>query len=112
MVLQHFRDKKWDSLPTKKVKEDKEYIYFEAKTPSFSPFAISAEKLVIGDNGGKNQALPEVTPQDKPEATVGTGNISQENENGGISKITSFFIGLLVTLLVGAIILKKKGAEK
>ena len=112
LVLQHFDDEKWNSLPTKKVGEDKEYIYFEAKTPSFSPFAISAEKLVIGDNGGKNQALPEITPQDKQGTTAGTDNISQEDENGGISKLSSFFIGLLVILLVGAIILKKKGADK
>jgi hypothetical protein len=29
-------------------------------------------------------------------------------KNGGIEKIASFFVGLLVILLVGAIILKKK----
>ena len=54
LVLKHFRDKKWNSLPTEKVGEDKEYVYFEAKTPSFSPFVISAEKLVIEDGKGES----------------------------------------------------------
>jgi len=112
LVLQHFRDKKWDSLPTRKVNEDNEYIYFEAKTPTFSPFAISAEKLVVGDNEENSQAPSEVTPEDKTGATTRTGNITQGNKNEGIPKIASFFIGLLVILLAGAIISKKKGPEK
>ncbi|WP_440956654.1 PGF-pre-PGF domain-containing protein [Methanosarcina sp. Mfa9] len=39
--FQHFSDEQWNSLPTSKVMQDEEYIYLEAKTPGFSPFAIT-----------------------------------------------------------------------
>jgi methanogen extracellular protein (TIGR04279 family)/PGF-pre-PGF domain-containing protein/uncharacterized repeat protein (TIGR01451 family) len=112
LVLQHFSDKKWEPLPTEKVNEDQEYIYYKAKTPSFSPFAISGEKLIIEDNGEKGQVSSETVPNNEKAPTNRTGSVPQENKSGGILKITSFFIGLLVILLAGAIILKKKGPQQ
>ncbi|MGM0771217.1 MAG: PGF-pre-PGF domain-containing protein, partial [Halobacteriota archaeon] len=37
-------DEEWTGLTTTILDEDQEYIYFEAKTPGFSPFAISGSK--------------------------------------------------------------------
>ncbi len=34
----------WNELPTRIMNEDDKYVYFESKTPGFSPFAISAIK--------------------------------------------------------------------
>jgi hypothetical protein len=33
-------DGKWNALPKRKTGEDGHYMYFESKTPGFSPFAI------------------------------------------------------------------------
>ncbi len=35
----------WEKLPTIIVAEDKDYIHYEAETPSFSVFAITGEEL-------------------------------------------------------------------
>ncbi|WP_135604002.1 PGF-pre-PGF domain-containing protein [Methanococcoides sp. NM1] len=44
-------DGKWTKFPTTILSEDMEYIYFEAKTPGFSPFAItgSPQQVEITD---------------------------------------------------------------
>ncbi|WP_445476345.1 PGF-pre-PGF domain-containing protein [Methanococcoides methylutens] len=43
---------KWNALDTEKIGEDDSYIYFEAETPGFSPFAIAADvdDEVLTDN--------------------------------------------------------------
>ncbi len=58
ITLQYF-DEDWNSLQTVKVSEDDEYIYFEAETPGFSPFAITAnsEKIVIEAESEEEEEL-------------------------------------------------------
>jgi PGF-pre-PGF domain-containing protein len=114
LALQHFSDKKWNSLSSEKVSEDTNYIYLIAKTPSFSPFAISAEKdvTVIEEKGKENQAPSKLTSEDKKGSTTRTGTASLENKDQGILKVAIFFSGLLIVLIIGAIIMKKKGPEK
>ncbi len=113
LALQHFNNKKWNSLPTKQIDEDDEYIYFEAKTPSFSPFAITAEKntVVIEDKEGENKGSDLASQEEKTE-TYENSNASKDDGNKTIPKIVTFFIGLLVILIIGAIIIKKKGPEQ
>ncbi|MCD4800528.1 MAG: PGF-pre-PGF domain-containing protein [Methanococcoides sp.] len=43
IVLYRHSGGNWNALNTMKVGEDDSYIYFEAKTPGFSPFAITGE---------------------------------------------------------------------
>ena len=43
IILNRYSDKKWDPLPTSQSGEDEEYLYFTAKTPGFSPFAITGK---------------------------------------------------------------------
>ncbi|MDP4197102.1 MAG: TIGR04279 domain-containing protein [Bacteroidota bacterium] len=109
IVLQHFSVNDWSSLPTKKVSEDKEYIYCEAETPSFSPFAITAEKnlMVIEKKTGETQIPLERKTQNGPGSMIGSNTFAQENMNSGISKITSFSIGFLIVILIGTIVKKK-----
>lgn len=65
-------DDGWDSLSTSKTGEDGDYIYFEAQTPGFSPFAITGESIASeekmrsaadddysADNRTLNSSLPE-----------------------------------------------------
>jgi len=112
LILQHFSDKKWNHLPTKKVDEDKEYIYFESSTPSFSPFAISAEKnkVTIEEKDGEDDVCSGDVAQDETKSTSDT--TSQENKNQTILKITTFLAGLIIILIVGAIIMRKKKPEQ
>ncbi|NPE27304.1 PGF-pre-PGF domain-containing protein [Methanococcoides sp. SA1] len=54
IALYRYSDGKWNNLNTIKIGEDVAYLYFEAETPGFSPFAISAnveedDMLVVKD---------------------------------------------------------------
>nr|WP_255680201.1 TIGR04279 domain-containing protein [Methanosarcina sp. DH2] len=122
ITLQHYSGDQWDSLETEKVGEDNKYIYFEAETPSFSPFAITAGKniLEIGEKteGNNGQLTPNAGQQDSSELVMESEMPSKEKGNSGL-KIASFFIGFLVIIAIGTIIKKKadpnnedKGSEK
>ncbi len=54
--LLHYSEDTWEKLETLKVSEDDEYVYFEAKTSAFSPFAISAE---TAEGTSNMEILPE-----------------------------------------------------
>ena len=114
IILQHFNGNGWDALPTKKLSENEEYIYFESETPSFSPFAITAGKnvMVTEEKTGENQVPSGAMLNDETGTTTETGGASQENKNTEILKIASFFVGFLIALLMGAIIIKKTGPEQ
>ncbi|MEL4304548.1 PGF-pre-PGF domain-containing protein [Methanococcoides sp. LMO-2] len=43
IVLYRHNSGRWNDLNVEKVDEDASYIYFEAETPGFSPFAIAAD---------------------------------------------------------------------
>ena len=43
ITLNRYSDKKWNELPTNLSGEDDKYLYFTAKTPGFSPFAITGK---------------------------------------------------------------------
>jgi methanogen extracellular protein (TIGR04279 family)/PGF-pre-PGF domain-containing protein len=110
IVLQHFSDNKWTPLPTKEIKRDEKCIYFEAKTPGFSPFAITAEKNIITIN--KKPEIPkpsELKPQNIDKIAAFSESLAQQSINSIFSKIASFFIGFLgIALLGGFIIMEKK----
>lgn len=46
VVLQRFADNAWRELTTSKLSEDSSKVYYEAVTPGFSLFAITAKKAV------------------------------------------------------------------
>ncbi|WP_292389068.1 TIGR04279 domain-containing protein [Methanosarcina sp. UBA5] len=110
LTLQHFSDKKWNSLPTTKINEDKEYIYFEAKPPSFSPFAITAQKnaLMLEEKTGNSQLPHETVAENEKRTKAETAVASQENKNQVMLKITSLFLGFLLVLVIGIIVIRKK----
>ncbi|MDD3245415.1 MAG: TIGR04279 domain-containing protein [Methanosarcina sp.] len=113
ITLQHFSGDQWNSLNTEKVGEDEEYLYLEAETPGFSPFAITASKniLEVGEKAGEteDQSTVDAEQQDNSETGVESETASKEKGNSGL-KIVSFFIGFLVIILTGAII--KKNIDK
>ncbi len=44
ITLNRYSDMKWNSLPVSLLGEDDKYLYFTAKTPGFSPFAITGRE--------------------------------------------------------------------
>jgi len=112
VILQHFSGNQWNSLKTEKVDEDDEYIYFEAETPGFSPFAITASKniLEIGEKpGDESPSTLDAEQQDNSEIVMESEIPSKEKGTFGL--IASFFVGFLVIILTG-IIIKEKIAPK
>lgn len=112
IALQHYNENQWESLNTEKVGEDDEYIYFEAETPSFSPFAITASKNILEieeKTGDESQSILDAEQQDNSETVMESETPSKEN--GTFKLIASFFVGFLVTILTG-IIIKEKIAKK
>lgn len=109
ITLQHYSEDQWNSLETKKIDEDDEYLYFEAETPSFSPFAITASKniLEIGEKTGDDvQSISSGEQHDSSELVMGSDMSSKENGSSW-SKVASFFIGFLIIILMGTFIKKK-----
>jgi PGF-pre-PGF domain-containing protein len=114
ITLQHYNEDQWNSLETEKVSEDDEALYFEAKTPGFSPFAITASKNILeigGETGNEVQSISESGQQDSSELIVESEMPSKENESSW-PKVANFFIGFLVIILMGALIRKKVDQKK
>lgn len=107
--LQHYSKDKWNPLNTEKVSEDNDYIYFEAETPGFSPFAITASKniLEIGEKAGENEGS-DIPDGKQPDSSEVTGSdISSKEKGSSWLKIACFFIGFLVIILIGIGVLKR-----
>jgi PGF-pre-PGF domain-containing protein len=45
--LNRYVGREWNALPTSKIDEDADFVYFEAETPGFSTFAVTGEKKVV-----------------------------------------------------------------
>lgn len=87
--LWRYGDEMWAPLSTKKVSEDEGYIYFEAETPGFSPFAITGLteeyfEMQASTSGSVNSKAPSAdenvgskyAEEPEKEATPGLGMIS------------------------------------
>ena len=114
VTLNRYSEGKWSALQTRKIGEDEGFIYFEASSPGFSPFAVTAEnnKLVI-EKIHEEAQTPTGTEQPVETDTSETEKSSGEKENTGISKsfmskTFSFIIGFMVVILMGMAVLEKK----
>ncbi|WP_340820677.1 PGF-pre-PGF domain-containing protein [Methanolobus sp. WCC4] len=47
ITLNRYSEDVWEKLSTEQSGSDEEYLYFEASTPGFSPFAITAEEPLV-----------------------------------------------------------------
>ncbi len=110
IILQHFSENRWNPLPTAKVEEDEEYIYFEAQTQSFSPFAITtnSKNIIILEQKSEEKEPPSqgTKPQKQeadPESETFAGKFPES-----FSKIASFFVGVLIVAMIGLALKKKE----
>ncbi len=84
ITLNRYSDKKWNQLPTSLLSEDDKYLYFTAKTPGFSPFAITSKTTATGSGiqtgtGNKTQLAAVNETQTKPS----TQNLEQNSTGSG-----------------------------
>jgi PGF-pre-PGF domain-containing protein len=90
ITLNRYNDTKWDPLSTNLSGEDDTYLYFIAKTPGFSPFAITgkmAEKEALTEippapetqSPGQNKGITGSEIEKKPEQTGNTSTQGKEN---------------------------------
>ncbi|WP_235283125.1 CARDB domain-containing protein [Methanosarcina sp. 2.H.A.1B.4] len=106
-------DSKWQPLSTKKTGEDKNYVYFRAKTPGYSSFAISEytgeEGTVEGDEDGIQETLRSWNGDGK---TILNSSAEREGDTGkkpmGMAKILLAISLPLFMILAEYFVLKKK----
>jgi PGF-pre-PGF domain-containing protein len=97
----------WAGLPTRKVKEDNEYVYFEAKTPGFSPFAIIGTTRELAPAGES----PLMSPGDNAESgtTVASASAVEISEPVKSGSWLWLLLALLLAICVGAYVGVRKG---
>ncbi len=86
----------WNPLPTNKSGEDDTYIYFEAKTPGFSPFSIigsTEEDLVT--QGANTEAM---STAESEQTSTQDSNGEREQSDEGISMW--YLVGALAIMLI------------
>lgn len=64
-MLYHWDNNEWNQLSTSFVNSDDEYYYYQASTPSFSPFAIAAP--VTNFDNTATETIEPTTPTPNPE---------------------------------------------
>jgi S-layer protein (TIGR01567 family) len=108
ITLSRYSDNKWNVLPTNISGEDDKYLHFAAKTPGFSPFAITGKNLskeVVTETNAK----PDTKELGKNNILETVKNISEQKNNTSITgkenkstpgfEIISGIIALLGVLL-------------
>jgi PGF-pre-PGF domain-containing protein len=68
--MTRYHDGEWQELPTGRVSDDGEYLYFAAETTGFSIFSIVGDKLVLATEGEAN--VPQAFTEEATEVPAST----------------------------------------
>ncbi len=107
--LKRFHDKKWHTLHTVITGENEDFFFFEAETPGFSPFAITADVTsgIVPENmkdassskseiGKENTTQnTEITGADDKDSLSEETHINKLGQNGFLLLLCSFSIIIL-----------------
>ena len=115
ITLLHY-DKKWNPLETEKMGENEQYIYFKAKTPGFSPFAITEytgeEEETIEAPDGELKGVPSSLGELGEDGVVnGSAEIEENAEEKkpiGMKKVLVAISLPIFMILVQFLVLKKR----
>jgi len=109
IALNSYSEKKWEQLKVETSGKDDKFLYFTAKTPEFSSFAITGTAKKISE---------ETVTESQPEAETGavnnnvneneTGNEGTEAEQKEIPGTPGFEIGLGIACILGSFLYKRK----
>lgn len=78
VVLMKYVDGQWIPLETRMIEEDDQYVYYVAKTPTFSIYAITAGKAVIS----VEEKIPTEVPTETPMKTPVVGMTTEKGAPG------------------------------
>jgi PGF-pre-PGF domain-containing protein len=113
IILNRYNNKTWNELPTSYLKEDSKYLYFTSKTPGFSPFAITGQAKITGnntpaavDNTQNNAENTKENMEQTPENTPGS-NTSGEGSFNTSDYLRAFVIVCLLCVM-GVFMFKMK----
>jgi PGF-pre-PGF domain-containing protein len=110
VFLQRYSKGGWNILTTQKTGEDEQYIYFQAKTPGFSPFAITFGGTTINEPEKVNKNILENStsmPVTFDEANNKSIELTSKKDWQGFSSVIVPFIGLMLLLFIGLAIREK-----
>ena len=96
ITLNRYNEDTWEMLDTKQNDPDDNYLYFEASTPGFSPFAITAQEPLT-----KNADDIEINVTDMDDSAIkntDTNTDPEQNENDGAGKIPA--ISGMITMMI------------
>ncbi|MDD4247976.1 MAG: PGF-pre-PGF domain-containing protein, partial [Methanosarcina sp.] len=106
IVLNRYNDEKWEQLPVSLVNEDDKYLYFTAKTPGFSPFAITGK--ANASEGTATEIQPVDESDNSEENTEDTGSETNQEPEQETSKTPGFEIVYGVAGLLAVFLYKRK----
>ena len=108
LITLQWYNKSWEPLPTEKVGEDTNYIYFNSKTPGFSMFAITGTGIGTAQVGANLQDLLRI-PEGSGNASLnGSAKKSKAEEAREMAKILMAISLPLFLIFVGYLLVKKK----
>lgn len=121
--LCRYNEEKWGELSTRKIREDSNYVYFEAETPGFSPFSITVPSMEGGVAGSAESAAEgedivrgmsgEVSSENDP-VVLEASAVEEEGEgegagtSGSMTKILLSFVLLSLMILIGFMVSRKQ----
>ncbi|MCC4771150.1 PKD domain-containing protein [Methanosarcina sp. DH2] len=115
IFMYRYSDGKWNALPTRKTGEDSQYMYFEARTPGFSPFAIITGKKAVEYKEGESEETAEplelsiaTRQSEMPEKTSWSVPAADDKDWTGTSMAIKVIVGVMVILLIGLAVREKK----
>jgi PGF-pre-PGF domain-containing protein len=102
IVLNRYNEDVWARLETEQTGEDEEYYYFEANTPGFSPFAITAYQPTTTITGQEM-----IKEQVEAGSSNGSGDegpvVYEEYENSETDKSTPAVSGVVILLILAVV---------
>ncbi|MBM3199310.1 PGF-pre-PGF domain-containing protein, partial [Candidatus Woesearchaeota archaeon] len=99
--------KSWETLPTKQLNKDANYIYYEAQTEGFSYFAITAEKKPVPKVEPVEEKKEEPTPQAPVEKPAEQPPTPTEPEEEKLN-YTLYALVLVLAALAFILVLERK----
>ncbi len=99
--LNRYSGGSWEELATEQTGSDKDYIYFEAKTPGFSPFAITGKQLALAMQGAETGIIP-LEPEDSTNTVPWAQSGGNSNEGPDRSLLYGILAGLAGLILTAS----------
>lgn len=111
VFMYRYSNGKWKALPTRKMGEDDKYMYFESRTPGFSPFAIITGKKAIEYKENSTEATEPPLEPDNRQVEVPESRPMPAVEYKDWSKVSTaikILVAFMVILLIGIALTEKK----